>query len=166
MDGCVGDRAGERRRERMASVVSPGEAYRNKLRAAGITPDKPLFEVLDEVHGATLRLREPISAEDRAAIRRDVVRECARALATMRPWVACGALATTAGVFLVVGLWLGSAQPVVTPFGSMSQAAAEALVRCDFGNAWGAALQKPAVTPAMGGRGRWVWCWEVLPAVR
>jgi hypothetical protein len=150
----------------ISEMSSPSEAYRNKLRAAGITPDKPLFEVLDGVHEAIERLREPISAEDRVAIRRDLVRECARALATMRPWVAGGALATTAAVFLALGWWLGSAQPVATPFGSMSQAAAEALVRCDFGYAWDVALQKPVVTPAIGGRGRWVWCWEVLPAVR
>src|SRR3712207_2282418 len=99
MDGRAGNGAGQRQRGRLApvSAISPGEAYRNKLRAAGITPDKPLFEVLDGAHedrqairAALERMREPAPPEAIKEVAKSISSAVRWRLAQAYPWAVGG----------------------------------------------------------------------------
>ena len=153
-------------------MATPGEAYRNTLRAAGITPDrptsKPLFEILNaafedrqEIKAAILRLRDPLPADKMDRAVSAFLQRSGWMLFQAYWWVAAGVAGSMLALGVALGWWLGSAQPV--PPGMVSAATARVLAMNDMD-----AVADPKrcvdVPQPRGGEACAIVVWKNLPA--
>ena len=160
-----------------ASAISEGEVYRNKLRAAGITPDKPLFEVLDGAAEDRRMVRAaldqlpgrlpPVISDDAVdSLARAFVERLYKRAAHSMPLAAmgcvCGAVVLALGVGYAAGRYAQAAEVRTVERGlALSLPAGSAWLDTVRKNPDGCARVR--TRPVKGGEVDDMTCWRVWP---